>query len=83
MMHWYCWKILLKTSPKARKIHEMSFVAGDILTESSAIRRARVGLFYHTHDERFMNAIVVKTERFGPYEKMGDAIDQREISLVK
>jgi hypothetical protein len=81
-MHWYCWKILLKISPEATNVHEMSFVSGIDLTEDKAINRARVGLLYATHEDAAMIAEVVKIVRLGPFATIQEAAIEKEISLV-
>lgn len=81
-MHWYCWKILLKTSPKAKEIHEMSFVSGLDLTEAKVINRARVGLLYATHEDSAMVAEVVEIIRLGPFATIQEAAREKDISLV-
>lgn len=82
-MHWYCWKILLKRTPKARKVHEMSFVSGTDLSIDAAVRRAKVGLFYFTKDIQFMDAFVQEIAKLGPFATIEEASKEKEVSLVK
>ena len=70
---WYCWQITLGSSPKARKVATLSFVADALVSEESAVRRARVGLMHSTRKIESLSAHVFEAKRVGPFASIEEA----------